>query len=183
MVGVGYEGRTVGEFIADLRADDVRIVVDVRVPPRCGRRGFSRHALAETLRAHGIQYVHYEALGNPEYNQAAFRASPASAALAARRYREHLDNPAARAVLRDLIVVATRRRVAVMTLEVDADRCHRATLLAEIARLTPKRSGIDEVLADYAAPAAPVDPVAPTDTRTQVERDIDELLAEFSPGE
>src|SRR5258708_3795559 len=157
VVGVGYEGRSVTEFIGALRADGVRIVVDARLSARCDRRGFSRHVLADELRGCGIDYVHYEVLGNPEHNQAGFRASAAAVAEAAARYREHLARPAARKVLRDLIVVSGRRRVAVMTAEADPERCHRATLLAEIARATPQRRGIDEVLADYAEPA----PIAP----------------------
>ncbi len=95
IVGVSYEGRSVAEFVTGLRRDGVQIVVDARLVPRCNRRGFSRHALAESLRANGIQYVHYEELGNPEPFQVGFRNSTEAAAAAA-RYREHLAPPAAR---------------------------------------------------------------------------------------
>lgn len=183
VVGVGYEGRSVGEFIGLLRAEGVRIVVDARLTARCNRRGFSRHLLAEALRSAGIDYVHYEVLGNPEHN-VGFRGSAAAVDAAAEVYRLHLASPAARQVVRDLVMVAGRRRVAVMTMEADAERCHRATLLAEIARVTQERREIDAVLADYAEPVPLASParVVPPDARTQVERDIDELLAEFSPG-
>ncbi len=105
VVGVSYEGRSVAEFVTGLRLDGVQIVVDARLVPRCDRRGFSRHVLAEALRGNGIQYVHYEELGNPDVGQVAFR-SVADAAAAADRYRVHLASPRARAVIRDLITVA-----------------------------------------------------------------------------
>jgi uncharacterized protein (DUF488 family) len=156
------------------------VVLDARQVPRCTRRGFSRHALAEALRSVGILYVHYEVLGNPVQNQAGFRGDGAQMELAAARYRTRLAEPAARAVITDLIAVAHRRLVAVMTLEADAERCHRATLLAEIERRTSAPAlDIDAVLAEFIEPEVTV-PVAPADTRTKVERDIDELLAEFS---
>jgi uncharacterized protein (DUF488 family) len=180
VIGVGYEGRSVSEFVLGLRADGVNVVLDARQVPRCTRRGFSRHALAEALRSVGIHYVHYEVLGNPDQNQAGFRGDEAQMALAAERYRTRLAAPAAQAVITDLIAVAQRRLVAVMTMEADAARCHRATLLAEIDR----RAGapaldIDTVLAEFTEPKVTV-ASSPADTRTKVERDIDELLAEFS---
>jgi hypothetical protein len=67
-----------------------------------------------------------------------------------------------------------------MTMEADAERSHRATLLAEIERRIENRpADIDAVLAEFLTPAVPV-PAEPVDTRSKVERDIDELLAEFS---
>jgi uncharacterized protein (DUF488 family) len=180
VIGVGYEGRSVSEFVLGLRADGVHVVLDARQVPRCTRRGFSRHALAEALRSVGIHYVHYEVLGNPEQNQAGFRGDAAQMALAAARYRTRLAEPAAQAVITDLIQVSQRRLVAVMTLEADAERCHRATLLAEIERRQAAPAlDIDTVLAEFAEPKVTV-PALPEDTRSKVERDIDDLLAEFS---
>jgi hypothetical protein len=101
-------------------------------------------------------------------------------AVAASRYRARLAEPAAQAVITDLIAVSQRRLVAVMTLEADAERCHRATLLAEIERRTNAPAlDIDTVLAEFTETKVTV-PATPDDTRTKVERDIDELLAEFS---
>jgi hypothetical protein len=70
--------------------------------------------------------------------------------------------------------------VAVMTMEADAERCHRATLLAEIERRTGAPAlDINAVLAEFTEPPVTV-AAEPADARTKVERDIDELLAEFS---
>ena len=179
VVGVGYEGRSVEEFVSHLRGEGVHILVDARLIPRCNRRGFSRNALAETLEAVGISYVHYEVLGVPEFDQVGFRGDPAAVAAATTRYRARLATPVAQRVIRDLVAVSRRRRVAVMTMYADADRCHRATLLAEIARRTPPTPTVDEMLAEVATPPVQEStPEAEADPRSKVERDIDALLAE-----
>ncbi|MGQ0844478.1 MAG: DUF488 family protein [Sporichthyaceae bacterium] len=187
VVGVGYEGRSVDEFVALLQREGVQVLVDARLIPRCSRRGFSRHALAEILEPLGISYVHYEILGVPEFDQVGFRGDRASVAAATARYRARLGTAAAQRVVRDLIAVARVRRVGVMTMFADPERCHRGALMAEIERRTPVAAPIDDVLAEFARPAERTDghcavpepePVA-VDARTKVEQDIDALLAEF----
>ncbi len=180
VIGVGYEGRSIEEFVAHLRTEGVHIVVDARLIPRCNRRGFSRNVLQDTLAAHNISYVHYEVLGVPEFDQVGFRGDRAAAAAATTRYRARLAAPVAQRVIRDLVVVSRRRRVAVMTMSAEATRCHRATLMAEIERRTPAAAPIDEVLAEFPDPK-PV-AVVEEDRRSQVEREIDALLAEVDAG-
>lgn len=183
VIGVGYEGRSVEEFVTHLRDEGVHILVDARLIPRCNRRGFSRNSLSETLAAAGISYVHYEVLGVPEFDQVGFRGDPAAVAAATTRYRARLATPVAQRVIRDLVAVARRRRVAVMTMYADAERCHRGTLMSEIARRTPAAPSIDEMLAEVAGPP-PQEPTpdASEDRRTRVEREIDALLAEVEAG-
>lgn len=176
VVGVGYEGRSVVEFVTDLRRAGVQIVVDARLVPRCSRRGFSRHALSEALRSNGVQYVHYEELGNPDPTQS-FR-SAGDAAAAADRYRAHLAGPSARAVIRDLLAVACSRRVGVLTAEGEAGEAQQAVLLGEIERARPDSEDIDDVLAEFGSRPAAL--TVAQDGRDRLERDIDALLAEFS---
>lgn len=176
VVGVGYEGRSVEEFVAYLRSEGVHILVDARLIPRCNRRGFSRNALSEALGAVGISYVHYEVLGVPEFDQVGFRGDSSAVAAATTRYRARLATPVAQRVIRDLVAVARRRRVAVMTMYADAARCHRGVLMAEIARRTPVAPSVDEMLAEFPEPAS--EPVSNEDRRSKIEQDIDALLAE-----
>jgi uncharacterized protein (DUF488 family) len=184
VIGVGYEGRSVEEFLAHLQAEGVHILVDARLIPRCNRRGFSRNALAQALESVGISYVHYEVLGVPEFDQVGFRGDRAAVAAATTRYRARLATPVAQRVIRDLIAVARRRRVAVMTMYADPERCHRGVLMAEVARRTPSTPSLDEMLAEVSKPTEDAhrpDPQA-EDRRSKIERDIDELLAEVDAG-
>lgn len=181
VVGLDYETRSVVEFVTGLRLDGVQIVVDARLVPRCTRRGFSRHALAEALRANGVQYVHYEELGNPDLGQGGYRHA-VDAAAAADRYRAHLKSPAARDVIRDLVTVSGSRRVGLMTAEAQLGRIQQEVLLAEIANYRPGAVDIDEVLAEFDSTKFSGQPAAPSavhDDRDRLEREIDDLLAEF----
>lgn len=174
VVGIGYERCCIEEFLDELRAQHIDIVVDARLIARSSRRGFSRNALAEHLGQVGISYVHYEVLGVPEHDQIGFGGDAAAVLATSARYRARLATPYVRAVISDLVAVSRRRRVAVLTVTADPDRCHRGTLLAEIARYTAAAGPIDEVLAEFPAPETrPSEPGAPG-----IEDQIDQLLAE-----
>lgn len=55
---IGYEGRTINDFLADLRANDIKLLADVREAPTSRKRGFSKSALASALQDAGIDYLH-----------------------------------------------------------------------------------------------------------------------------
>ena len=62
---IGYEGATVGEFLAALQDAGVERVIDVRALPLSRRPGFSKSPLGAALEEAGIDYVHLKALGTP----------------------------------------------------------------------------------------------------------------------
>ena len=62
---IGYEGATVGEFLAALEKAGVKRVIDVRALPSSRRPGFSKSPLGAALGEAGIDYVHLKALGTP----------------------------------------------------------------------------------------------------------------------
>lgn len=134
VLGVGYEGREIMQFVADLTAAGVDVLVDVRLTPVSRKRGFSKRALCEALTMAGIAYRHLPALGNPKPNRAGF-AGPATELMAARdRYAALLDTPDAQSALDQLAARGCRERVAVMCFEADEERCHRHVVLAEVYR-------------------------------------------------
>ena len=71
---IGYEGATVGEFLAALQQAGVKRVIDVRAVPNSRRPGFSKTPLRNALAETGIDYVHLRALGTPADGRAAARA-------------------------------------------------------------------------------------------------------------
>src|SRR3982750_1999080 len=71
---IGYEGTTVGEFIAALQRAGVERVIDVRALPLSRRPGFSKSPLRAALQEVGIDYLHLKALGTPADGRAAARA-------------------------------------------------------------------------------------------------------------
>jgi uncharacterized protein (DUF488 family) len=130
---VGYEGRSLDEFIAALRADEVTVVADVRLNAVSRRRGFSKTALRNALEAAGIRYVHLRALGNPPENRAGFHANDPEPAKA--RFAQLLNSSTARAELRELASLGNSDVVAVLCVERDPQRCHRTVVIDAVRRL------------------------------------------------
>src|SRR3546814_6527014 len=70
---IGYEGRTVAEFMEALEAARVELVIDVRAVAASRRLGFSKTVLAAGLRDRGIDYLHLRSLGTPKAGREAAR--------------------------------------------------------------------------------------------------------------
>jgi hypothetical protein len=123
---VGYEGRTLDDFIGILLDAGVERVVDVRELPLSRKRGFSKNGLAGALAERGIEYVHVRAAGNPHRDLR----HDVARCLAA--YREHLrENPAA---VEEVLAALKGRRAALLCVEHDHTACHRSVLAARLAR-------------------------------------------------
>ena len=120
---VGYEGRTVDDLITALGADGVEILVDVRLTPLSRKPGLSKNRLVSRLCAAGIDYLHLPQLGNPRDNRDAYRRGDCAAVAT---YRAVLETPEGKAALDDLLLLVTRKHVALLCFEHDAARCHRS---------------------------------------------------------
>jgi uncharacterized protein (DUF488 family) len=134
LVGVGYEGRTVDELVAQLVAMGVSRLVDVRLTPISRKPGLSKTALGHALSAAGIAYEHRRALGNPKANRAGFAGPADEREDALARYRMLLRRPEASDALDEVADAGQRERVAVLCFEADQSRCHRDVVLREAQR-------------------------------------------------
>jgi len=136
---VGYEGTTLEALVELLAQHRVSLLVDVRLTPHSRRPGFSRRPLSVALAMAGIEYVHEPLLGNPPGNREAYRnGDPA----ARRLLRERLENGSLRAVEK-LVEEAQKRRVAVLCVEREADRCHRRVVTDLARELAPGLEVLD----------------------------------------
>src|SRR5688572_26578942 len=87
---IGYEKRSLPEFIGLLEQALVGVVIDVRDVPWSHKPGFSRQALAAGLGARGIEYLHAGFAGNPKR----LRSESRDLRDALEKYRGHLErNP------------------------------------------------------------------------------------------
>ncbi|MEV0593147.1 DUF488 domain-containing protein [Nonomuraea cavernae] len=132
VVGVGYEGRDLDEFIRQLRGEGVTRLVDVRLNPISRKRGFSKTALSTALADAEIAYEHMRELGNPKWNRPGFGGSPAELGAARGFYAQTLHDDDARTCLERIAFAARNQRVAVMCFEADESRCHRDLVLDAI---------------------------------------------------
>jgi uncharacterized protein (DUF488 family) len=61
---IGHSTRKIEDFISLLKKNEIKLLADVRSLPGSKRYPqFNREALAESLNAHGIRYVHFPELG------------------------------------------------------------------------------------------------------------------------
>ncbi|MDT7758984.1 MAG: hypothetical protein QOH27_4882 [Mycobacterium sp.] len=134
LLSIGYEGRTVGDLVAKLVEQHVRVLVDVRLSPLSRKPGLSKNKLSEALTTVGIRYVHYRALGNPKGNRAGFRAGePESHA----RYREVLESADATDALAHVCELLDGGVVALLCFEQDHAECHRDIVVRRLLKARP----------------------------------------------
>src|SRR5881397_3054710 len=128
---IGYEGATMAEFIAALKAGSVERVIDVRALPLSRRPGFSKTPLSGALAEAGIDYVHLRALGTPADGRSAARAG--RHADLERIYAGQLELPEAIAQSAQMLELAAEKPSALLCYERDPAHCHRTLLLDAVA--------------------------------------------------
>lgn len=125
---VGHSNRTIEVFVSLLSARGIACVADVRRHP--GSRKwphFSAAAMADSLRAHGIDYAAMPELGGRRKPRVD---SPHRAwrVEAFRGYADYMDTPEFAEALARLESVARGRSTAVMCAEALPWRCHRSLI-------------------------------------------------------
>ena len=128
---IGYEGTTVGEFVAALQDAGVERVIDVRALPLSRRPGFSKTPLKGALEEAGIEYVHLKALGTPSEGRTAARAG--RHADMARIYAGQLELPEAMVQSAHMLELAAEKPSALLCMEREPEHCHRSLLLKAVA--------------------------------------------------
>ncbi|MBJ7484350.1 DUF488 family protein [Brevundimonas sp.] len=128
---IGYEGAPQADVIARLRAAGVETLVDVRAVASSRRAGFSKTILGNSLKAEGVDYLHFRALGTPKSGRDAARKGHVAEMRAI--FADHLAEPAAQVQLAELRAVASEKPVALLCFEADHAGCHRAVLAERLA--------------------------------------------------
>ena len=125
---IGHSTRTIEEFVSMLEAHGVELLVDVRSIPKSRRvPQFNSDALAASLQAQGIEYLHLKNLGgrrhsrkdsvNLGWRNASFRG-----------YADYLATDEFREGLERLLQLARTKRAAIMCAEALPWRCHRSLI-------------------------------------------------------
>jgi uncharacterized protein (DUF488 family) len=124
---LGYEKRTVEEFIGLLRNAKVNVLVDVRETAWSHKQGFSLTALSRRLAHSGIEYIHASFAGNPKW----LRANAISHAECLKLYSWYLDEHNEIVLEFDSLIqrfFEEDKRVCITCFERHADDCHRSIL-------------------------------------------------------
>lgn len=121
---IGYENVGVPDFVAALKAAKIKTLVDIREIANSRRAGFSKKALAASLDAAGITYVHLKPLGTPKAGREAARKGDTKTMR--RVFEAKLVEPESQLALAETADFAKRGRTCIMCLEHDWRGCHRA---------------------------------------------------------
>jgi uncharacterized protein (DUF488 family) len=128
---IGYEGASVGDFIASLKIAGVVKIIDVRELPLSRRKGFSKTVLADALRTEGIEYIHLRALGDPKDGRDAARAG--QFAEFRRIYSKHLKTVAAQSALQEAQAMVATGGACLLCYEREPNQCHRSIVASALA--------------------------------------------------
>ena len=123
---IGYEQAAQAQVIGALKAAGVAVVLDVRAVAASRRAGFSKTILASSLKAEGIDYIHFKALGTPKAGREAARAGRTGEMHAI--FEAHMAEPQAVVAFAEAAEIAARRPAALLCYEADAADCHRRIL-------------------------------------------------------
>lgn len=129
---IGYEGKSIEEFIEKLQSNGIERVIDVRERPLSRKRGFSKKSLQENLSKAGIDYIPLTALGSPRELRQDLRSRQLSFSEFADLYKNYLLKDLN--AIRNLEIHASSKTSAIMCFEADWRRCHRSILAEFLER-------------------------------------------------
>jgi uncharacterized protein (DUF488 family) len=145
---LGYEKRTLEEFLALLQEARIDVVVDVRDTPWSHKPGFSKRPLSERVTRAGMSYVHAGFAGNPKSLRSAAKDNDE----ALRLYAEHLGlHPEILDQLDALLgpLRSQGKRACMICFERHPRDCHRGILAEAWAR--PRGIGLRHLATESAA--------------------------------
>lgn len=127
---IGYSGHSIDTFIATLQAQNISLLIDVRMTPISRKKGFSKNALRQALEGSGIQYQHIRLLGSPRELRNSLNADKDYESFFA-SYRAYLERqePSVKAAV-DLV---STERACLMCVEQQPYECHRSVVAEAIA--------------------------------------------------
>lgn len=132
LIGVGYEGLTISEYIQVLCKLQVTTLVDVRLNAISRKPGFAKTRLQGYLSDSGINYLHYRELGNPKENRKGFWDAPNtdSHTQSVNRFKDLvLCDDYKVSLLKNLKNMSQCENVALLCYEKAPEKCHRAVLI------------------------------------------------------
>lgn len=132
LIGVGYEGLTISEYVQVLCDLQVSTLVDVRLNAISRKPGFSKTRLKGYLADAGIQYLHYRELGNPKDNRKGFWDAPntSSHVESVNRFKDLvLCDDYKVSLLKNLKNMSQHENVALLCYEKAPEKCHRTVLI------------------------------------------------------
>ena len=123
---IGYEGLAVEIFLAKLRKNGIRRIIDIRCNAFSRKPGFSKSRLSAVLQEHGIDYVHIPQLGIPSSLRKNLHDPEDYAGLFKIYVKEIL--PTVEEYIEEALSLIDEEPSALLCFEKDYSQCHRSHL-------------------------------------------------------
>jgi uncharacterized protein YeaO (DUF488 family) len=127
---IGYEGRTLEDFIHILKEHHINVVIDVRELPLSRKKGFSKTALSQALEENDIDYIHMKSLGTPKELRDKFKSKKITFKEFALEYEKYLNTQTE--ALAKLLQCALMNTCVLMCYERDWRVCHRRIIAEQM---------------------------------------------------
>ncbi len=130
---IGYEGLDTEEFLNLLSKHDIETLVDIRELPLSRKSGFSKKALAASVKRRGVGYIHLPHLGCPKAIRNRYRDDRNWV----RYQRDFLKYLATQdEAIADLTTMARNSCCALLCFEADHNLCHRSMVADAVKQVS-----------------------------------------------
>lgn len=129
---IGYEGKSIDEFIAILRGFTIERVIDIRRNPISRKPGFSKSTLSRLLTESNIAYSHVVELGTPDGLRKVLKSNDDYNEFF-EGVEEYISNQ--QDALRAVLDMALSQRCVLLCFERNVNECHRMVVASYIARI------------------------------------------------
>lgn len=129
---VGYEGRSIEEFITLLKEHNIHQLADLRERPVSRKSGFGKNQFISKLEENGITYVHFPILGSPFEIRQKLR-DEKNYDLFFEEYEAHINRYPQ--VMKELIQFISKDNTVLLCFEKDHTKCHRTVISDKLAKI------------------------------------------------
>jgi uncharacterized protein (DUF488 family) len=139
---IGYEGKSIDDFLEILVNNEIHMIFDVREIPFSRKKGFSKAPLSEALKSENIDYYSFKELGSPkDIREELHRTNNYENFF--KEYIEYLNNnPQNLESIINAINMNGDKNICLLCFEKDYNYCHRYKLAREILNRDDKISKI-----------------------------------------
>ena len=134
LFNIGYEGKSVEQFINQLVINDVRLLIDVRKNALSKKYGFSKSQISRTCDSMNIKYIHLPELGIDSKKRRDLKGISDYNRLF-NEYETTVLHPAEKSTNEILENLSIHKRVALMCFEKEAFMCHRGRIINHLNKL------------------------------------------------
>lgn len=135
LLTIGYEGRSLDEYLALVRNAGCTLLCDVRRNAFSHKRGFSRRGLAEGCAGAGIRYEHRPGLGIASADRRGVE-TPADVAALFARYRQEMLPARGSEIAEIATWLHAGETIALTCFERDPRQCHRHLVAEAVVAAT-----------------------------------------------